>query len=91
MNGMNRFGVNSSFYWMKYQMLMKQHSGISNFRNLVAVQPSCQPNSPYVSSLSDGEEKVEKMIGNLTEDERRTKVERYLQKKRRRSKMVRYE
>jgi hypothetical protein len=91
MNGINRFGVNSNFYWMKYQMLMKQHSGIGNFRNLAAVNSPDLPNSPHNCSLSDEEEKVEKMIGNLTEGERRMKVERYLQKKRKRSKMVRYE
>lgn len=93
LNGINSFGMNPSLYWMKLQMMMKQSSNIGNFTNIAAFKPSLSHKSSFSSSDNDIEErKCEvKMIGRLTESERRKKVDRYLQKKRRKSKAVRYE
>lgn len=81
MNSLNRFGVNPSFYWMKYQMMMKQSNGLGEAKNLSAGNPDSSLNDSIHSSLSDLDHEIsERMVGRLTASERKQKVERYLQK-----------
>jgi hypothetical protein len=85
--------MSPSLYWMKLQMMMKQPSNIGTFTNIAAFKPSLSHKSSlgsFESDIEEGKHEV-KMIGRLTESERRKKVDRYLQKKRRKSKAVRYE
>lgn len=91
-NGMNGLGISNSFYWMKYQMIMKQRPQVSKISSLSMPSSVAQNISHSEIFNSDQEiETREKMIGQLTESERKKKVERYLEKKRRKSKAVRYE
>jgi hypothetical protein len=85
--------MNPSMYWMKFQMMMKQPSSIGNLTNMNTLKPSLSENNSSGSFDSDVDDrKTEiKMVGRLTDIERKTKVDRYLQKKRRKSKAVRYE
>lgn len=81
MNSLNRFGVNPSLYWMKYQMMMKQPNALGNFRNLSAGNPDSSLNESVNSSVSEGDHEVaERMVGRLTASERKQKVDKYLQK-----------
>jgi hypothetical protein len=93
LNGINSFGMNPSMYWMKFQMMMKQPSSIGNLSNMATLKPSLSENNSLGSfdSDADGQKTEAKMVGRLTDIERKSKVDRYLQKKRRKSKAIRYE
>jgi hypothetical protein len=93
LNGINSFGMNPSMYWMKFQMMMKQPSSIGDLTNMATLKPSLRENNlsgSFDSDVDDGKAEA-KMVGRLTDIERKTKVDRYLQKKRRKSKAIRYE
>lgn len=88
-NNMKGFGISPSFYWMKYQYMMKHPSVVGT----QSVKPDLSPvkSHTFESNSSMDSEVGERMIGRLTASERKVKVDRYLQKKRCKSKMVRYQ
>lgn len=89
---MNGFSMHPSFYWMKYQMMMKPSNTLGEFKNLTESNHGSNLSDSLRSSNSQGDlNDSERMVGKLTAYERKQKVERYLQKKRKKSKMVRYE
>ena len=91
-DGMNPFGINQSFVWMKYQMMMNQGTKANNITQLSTQSVIKYSPLPFSNLKRDSKgERQEKMIGKLTETERKKKVERYLQKRKRKSKAVRYE
>jgi hypothetical protein len=89
-NTIKGFGVNSPFYWMKYQMIFQ------NQPNGVQSAQTASPNGgetifKTVQNEVAAPSTPEKMVGKLTASERKRKVEKYLQKKRKKSQGVRYE
>lgn len=72
---------------------MKQPSSIGDLTNMATLKPSLSENNSLGSFDSDvdGQKTEVKMVGRLTDIERKSKVDRYLQKKRRKSKAIRYE
>ena len=89
---MNPFGINQPFVWMKYQMMMNQGTKANNITQLSTQSVIKYSPLPFSNLKRDSKGEIqEKMIGKLTETERKKKVERYLQKRKRKSKAVRYE
>eukprot|EP00345_Euplotes_harpa_P003884 CAMPEP_0168320930 /NCGR_PEP_ID=MMETSP0213-20121227/1966_1 /TAXON_ID=151035 /ORGANISM="Euplotes harpa, Strain FSP1.4" /LENGTH=73 /DNA_ID=CAMNT_0008322479 /DNA_START=408 /DNA_END=629 /DNA_ORIENTATION=+ len=73
--------MNPTFYWMKYQMMIKPQGDLSNFANLANSNFQNDRHNSLDSGESD-ENMVDQeiMIGRLTASERKIKVDRYLQK-----------
>lgn len=89
-NSMKGFGVNSPFYWMKYQMILQNHHQAPNPVNVVS-EESRDEHRHFQQDEGDDQSPPEKMVGKLTASERKRKVEKYLMKKRKKSQGVRYE
>ena len=80
-NSINSLHMNSSLYWMKYQMMLKPQNQMLKLSDDTSQKKNDFLLSSFESSNSEiWQPEEEKMVGKLTASERKQKVDRYLQK-----------